>query len=205
MVRSNVKTLYARRATWYDTIIRSVGYAASRKVILRAIPLELPERPRILDLGAGTGLATEALLERFPNAEIVALDMSLDMLRVYHKKFPHIKIIIGDFNNSQDIQKTLGSFDLVVSTGAVSEYGSYSVAIPFIRGVLKKNGVFLAIGVKRNVVGQLLLKGWQVSPGTGREKIVEACRRIFSSVVLVPVPWYLVPTRITTYILKAVK
>lgn len=41
---------------------------------------------RILDLGAGTGVGTFALLERFPGADALAVDMSPDMLhRITHK------------------------------------------------------------------------------------------------------------------------
>jgi SAM-dependent methyltransferase len=36
---------------------------------------------RILDLGSGTGTGTFALLERFPAAEVIALDASAEMLR----------------------------------------------------------------------------------------------------------------------------
>jgi malonyl-CoA O-methyltransferase len=35
----------------------------------------------ILDLGASTGLATERLKQRFPDAQVLELDLSLDMLR----------------------------------------------------------------------------------------------------------------------------
>jgi SAM-dependent methyltransferase len=39
-----------------------------------------PDRPRIIDLGAGTGTGTLALARQLPNAEVVAVDVSEPML-----------------------------------------------------------------------------------------------------------------------------
>ncbi len=204
--KETVKGLYARRSAWYDRLIHFIGYAASRKALLKKIQLDLSSSPRVLDLGAGTGLATEALLERFPTAKIVALDFSSDMLRIYHEKFPSTKLVVGDFNNPKALQKLkLGKFELIISTGAVSEYGDYGKVMPFIHNSLKKNGVFLAIGVKLNFIGKLILKGWHTAPSTGKEELISASKKVFSKVQIIPIPWYLAPAKLTTYFLKAVK
>ena len=40
------------------------------------------DKPKILDLGAGTGLLTKYLFEKYPEAEFTLLDMSEEMLKV---------------------------------------------------------------------------------------------------------------------------
>lgn len=47
-----------------------------------------PERPvrRVLDVGAGTGAGTIALAARFPDAGVVAVDMSPEMLERVQKR-----------------------------------------------------------------------------------------------------------------------
>jgi SAM-dependent methyltransferase len=43
--------------------------------------------PRVLDLGAGTGLLAERLLARWPQARLVLVDLSLDMLARAGERF----------------------------------------------------------------------------------------------------------------------
>jgi tRNA (cmo5U34)-methyltransferase len=43
--------------------------------------------PRILDLGAGTGLLSERLLARWPRARLVLVDLSIDMLDRARERF----------------------------------------------------------------------------------------------------------------------
>lgn len=43
--------------------------------------------PKILDIGAGTGLLTKFLLEKYPEAEFTLIDMSEEMLKVAKSRF----------------------------------------------------------------------------------------------------------------------
>ena len=56
--------------------------------------------PIILDLGAGTGLLTKFLFERYPEAEFKLIDMAEEMLKVAEKRFKeheNFKYIIADY------------------------------------------------------------------------------------------------------------
>src|SRR3989344_932782 len=177
---AEVKEVYERRAKWYDTLITLLGYSVARKAILRKIPLEHPSK--ILDLGCGTGLATESLLERFPNAHIIGLDISDEMLKLYKSKFPNVQAVLGDFNKGKTFHSfpdkkpiKLPSFDFIISTGAVSEYGDRSKALPRIYKLLKKRGVFVNIGVENNLLGRLIAKAWHFTP-TSSEKFMNSCQ-----------------------------
>jgi trans-aconitate 2-methyltransferase len=65
----------------------------SRELIAR-IPLNSPRR--ILDLGCGSGLSTLELRRAFPQAEIVGVDLSPDMLKAAAKRLPDATFREGD-------------------------------------------------------------------------------------------------------------
>ena len=73
-------------AEHYDRLV-SINPGYLKHLSLSAQRLALPTTPadgsvRILDLCCGTGLSTAALRRVYPNAEIVGLDASAEMLRV---------------------------------------------------------------------------------------------------------------------------
>jgi tRNA (cmo5U34)-methyltransferase len=71
-------------------------------------------RPAILDIGAGTGLLSALLLQRYPDACLTLLDISDQMLKVAHERFsgnPDVKYITGDYSTGE----LGGPYDLVCS------------------------------------------------------------------------------------------
>lgn len=71
--------------------------------------------PRILDIGAGTGLLTDFMLQKFSNAEFTLIDFSDDMLNVAKQRFqqqPKIKYISADYRDFI----SPGQFDIIVSS-----------------------------------------------------------------------------------------
>jgi len=62
--------------------------------LLAQVPLRSPQR--IVDLGCGPGNSTELLIERFPEARVVGIDSSPDMLRQARDRLPHCTFVQGD-------------------------------------------------------------------------------------------------------------
>jgi trans-aconitate 2-methyltransferase len=62
--------------------------------LLAQVPLAKPRL--VVDLGCGPGNSTELLVKRFPQAQVVGLDSSPDMLRKAHERLPTCKFVQGD-------------------------------------------------------------------------------------------------------------
>lgn len=73
------------------------------------------EDPKILDLGAGTGLLTKYLFEKYPQGEFTLVDLSEEMLKIAKNRFMGLKnfkyiaedYLTYDFDNS---------FDMIISS-----------------------------------------------------------------------------------------
>lgn len=59
--------------------------------LLAAVPLE--KAARVVDLGCGPGNSTELLVERFPEAEVIGLDSSPEMLDAAQKRLPQVTFV----------------------------------------------------------------------------------------------------------------
>jgi trans-aconitate 2-methyltransferase len=64
--------------------------------LLAQVPLDSPRR--ITDLGCGPGNSTELLIERFPDAEVIGVDSSPDMLRQARAQFPSLRFVEADLS-----------------------------------------------------------------------------------------------------------
>lgn len=62
--------------------------------LLARVALDRPAR--VVDLGCGPGNSTELLARRFPDAEVVGVDTSPDMLAAARKRLPAARFIEGD-------------------------------------------------------------------------------------------------------------
>jgi tRNA (cmo5U34)-methyltransferase len=71
--------------------------------------------PKILDLGAGTGLLTSYLFDRYPEAQFTLIDLSEEMLNVAKRRFSHtsnFRYVVDDYLKN-DFEYL---FDMVVSS-----------------------------------------------------------------------------------------
>ncbi len=72
----------------YDAHSAAQRHAAQR-LVERLVPLGLPPRPRILEIGCGTGHLTERLARHFPGAHILATDIAPAMVAACQARLNH--------------------------------------------------------------------------------------------------------------------
>ena len=111
--------------------------------LLAQIPLTNPKR--VIDLGCGPGNSTELLIERYPNAEVIGLDSSPDMLRQARERVPHHKFIEGDLTTWMPETDT----DLLFSNAVFQWVPDHPQVLARLLGALPEGGV-LAVQMPDN-------------------------------------------------------
>jgi tRNA (cmo5U34)-methyltransferase len=116
----HVKEHFETEAKEFDEIIFRIipYYSEMIEALLNSIHFSNYQYIRVIDLGCGTGTVARRISEKFPNSEIVCLDIASNMIDLAKQKLSdHSKtsFITGDFS------KTIfdGKFDLVVSSLAL--------------------------------------------------------------------------------------
>ena len=115
-----VKALFDAGASKYDGNRRKVIYCFDDfyGTLLDLIPLDRKDRFPFLDLGAGTGLVSALIRQRFPNAEAHLLDISENMLAKARQRFSNdndIYFYVRDYAR-EDLP---GRFPLIVSAMSI--------------------------------------------------------------------------------------
>src|SRR5579872_4717671 len=81
--------------------------------LIRRIQLDHPQR--IIDIGCGPGNSTEPLWKRWPEATVVGLDRSPQMIEAARKMYPERTWLLGDARS----WKATEPFDLVFSNATL--------------------------------------------------------------------------------------
>lgn len=98
---------------------------------------------RILDVGCGPGNSTALLAQRWPQAEIVGLDSSQEMLAQARVDHPELRWVLRDTAESLG---DLGSFDVVFSNAALQWMPDHPALLPRLFSLVRPGGA-LAVQV----------------------------------------------------------
>lgn len=134
MPASTVIEHFSKYASEYDS--QSVLQDLVAESLFDTLPSCSPKR--ILDVGCGTGKTTQALLKRFPQAEIIGLDLSPAMIAVAQKQHSHPQITycLGDAK-SFELESPV---DLIFSNAAFQWIYEKDLLIQHLKTLLSPNG-----------------------------------------------------------------
>lgn len=116
-----------------------VQRAVAKRLAQKIAALPLPPRPRILEIGCGTGFLTQALRERLPGADWLVTDLSPRMLEACRARIgadgTEFRIMDGE---RPDLEPA--GFDLVCSSLAVQWFTELGPALERLTALLAPGG-----------------------------------------------------------------
>ena len=116
--------------------------------VVKGLPFGRDEGLRVLDLGAGTGLLSAVVAERFPAARVTLVDVSEEMLRVARRRFAgqpgRFEFRVMDYAR-ESLPGEPGGFDLIVSALSVHHlaHGDRRETVRKIHVSLRSGGWFV--------------------------------------------------------------
>lgn len=141
----------------FDTaqVRRSFGRAAAsydaHAILQQEVQSRLQERlddadlapSRIVDLGSGTGHGTAALRKRYPQAQTIALDLALPMLRAAKKNRGWLRPFARVCGDVEALPLVESSVDLLHSNLCLQWSGNLEAAFENFRRVMRPKGLLL--------------------------------------------------------------
>jgi 2-polyprenyl-3-methyl-5-hydroxy-6-metoxy-1,4-benzoquinol methylase len=118
--------------------------------LVAAVPFGNDTQFTMLDVGAGSGVIADALLQSFPHARIVLQDYSAPMLTRARARFgdrgEQVRYALCDLQDAQWVKKVGGPFDLVLSGIAIhnlQDMAKIAACYEGVCGLLKPDGCFI--------------------------------------------------------------
>ncbi len=115
--KAQARRAFSRAAERYDEV--AVLQQETGQRMIERLQLVKMQPQSILDVGAGTGVATEELMRRYPKARVTALDFALPMLQRTRKRGRWLRrprCVCGDLDHLPFADH---SFDLIYSNAAL--------------------------------------------------------------------------------------
>ena len=98
------------------------------------------ERPAsILDIGCGPGNSTAVLAQRYPDADILGIDNSEEMIAAACTNYPHLKF--RQFDAEKDLTSLGQTYDVVFSNACIQWIPDHERLIKDMMNLLKSGGV----------------------------------------------------------------
>jgi ubiquinone/menaquinone biosynthesis C-methylase UbiE len=141
MTALDVAGSFDRHARSYDRLVgANPGYHEHLRMSAKRMGLRAPGTGlRLLDLGCGTGASTAALLDAVPQAEIVAVDASAEMLaEATAKSWPRrVRFVHGDAADLTRSCGVTGPFDGILAAYLLRNLPDRDAALHQFHGLLR--------------------------------------------------------------------
>ncbi|WP_404710133.1 trans-aconitate 2-methyltransferase [Sphingomonas sp. MMS24-J13] len=126
-----------------------VKFEDERTRPVRDLIARIPNREAgvAVDLGCGPGNSTELLLGRFPEAQVVGIDNSADMIAAARKRMPDTAFELHDITAWSRAE---GAVDVILSNAALQWVPDHGSLLPALVGRLKTGGA-LAVQMPHNL------------------------------------------------------
>ncbi len=154
--RDTIQRDFAQRSAIYDDyIVKVVPYHREMlEAFVDGIPFSTDKPLKIVELGCGTGLATESISKKYPDARIKCIDMSSHMLDLAKKRFdgsPDIEFMLADYTE-YDLDEPC---DAVISFLSLMYLADDEVRVSVLKkayDMLASGGVFVSgeVNISRN-------------------------------------------------------
>ena len=148
---SYVKALFDGFALSFDNTLQELHYHVPELIaegLKDNLKTKLFKKRRILDLGCGTGLCAQALLEYFPNEDYYGVDISDKMLAVAERKHIYQTLYADDIINFLESNEIL--FHAVISGDVLTYMGDLKNLFRLMAKTVKFNGYFV-FSISKNV------------------------------------------------------
>lgn len=183
----SVEQAFNQSTHYYDAWVRKAlpGFDDLFSSALQALPFPESTSLRVLDLGAGTGLFSSVILEKFPQAHFTLVDLAEGMLAVARERFQaaaaQFTYTVADIRSIQFDAE----FDLVISSLAIHhlEHAEKQALFRHIHAALRRPGWFLNIDQIQAPTPALREQYWAVwlehvrAQGAGEDQIQRSIER----------------------------
>ena len=109
--------------------------------------ITLANHEKIIDIGCGAGNSTQILRDKFPNAYILGIDSSENMIKKAKSEHSDIEFEIHDANT--DLDKLPGDFDIVFSNACIQWLPDHNTLLKKMFSLLRKGGM-MAVQIPMN-------------------------------------------------------
>ncbi len=105
--------------------------------LVKRIAIEHPKR--IIDIGCGPGNSTAVLKQYYPDAYILGVDFSPNMIEKAKSDYPDMDFML--FDAEKDFHKLNGKFDIVFSNACIQWIPNHKKLLSEMMGILNPGGV----------------------------------------------------------------
>ena len=141
---ARVRSMFDGIAHRYDLLNHLLSFQMDRLWRRRAASAATRglDRPRVLDLCAGTGDLARAVLRAAPDGSVFAADFSLQMLAQAARKDPRLRLLGVD---ALKLPFKAGSFDVVTAAFGVRNFSDRAAGFSEVLRVLRPGGRFVIL------------------------------------------------------------